>query len=200
MSSLTKLVPFEWFEIHSNSRSPQLRVGHSSNFHSTSSTIYLVGGANPSECFADIHSLSLPSKTSETFTWTKLINEDPAVRRYEHSAVLSEENNDQIVFFGGANTESNYNDVQAFQISTKTIENWTPKENKLVSPRTHHASCCLLNGLYIFSGGFQGAKAVDDAELYRFDLGNSFRLFSKELFDLSRFSYMVMCSCTWYST
>ncbi|CAF1552667.1 unnamed protein product, partial [Adineta steineri] len=30
--------------------------------------------------------------------------------------------------------------------------------------------CCIQNGLYIFSGGFQGAKAVDDAELYRFDL------------------------------
>lgn len=171
MSSLTKLVPFEWLEIRSHSRAPQLRVGHSSHFHSTSSMVYLLGGANPSECFADIHSLTLPSQTSDTFTWTKLINEDPAVRRYEHSAVLAGENNDQIVFFGGANTETNFNDIQAFDIATKTIENWTPKENTLVSPRTHHASCCLLNGLYIFSGGLQGAKAVNDAELYRFDFG-----------------------------
>ena len=173
-SSLKNLVPFEWFEIHSNSRSPQLRVGHSSNFHSASSNIYLIGGANPSECFADVHSLSLPSNTSDTFIWTKLIPEDPALRRYEHSAVLSTVNNDQIVFFGGANTEENFNDVHAFQISTKTIENWTPKDNKLVSPRTHHTSCCLLNGLYIFSGGFQGAKSVDDSELYRFDFGRVF--------------------------
>ncbi|CAF2527950.1 unnamed protein product [Rotaria sp. Silwood2] len=170
MSSLTSLVPFEWFEIHSNSRSPQLRVGHSSTFIRSSSNIYIIGGANPSECFADIHSLSLPSKTSESFIWTKLIGEDLALRRYEHSAVLSSENNEQIIIFGGANTENNFNDVHVFNISTKTIENWTPKDNKLVSPRTHHSSCCIQNGLYIFSGGFQGAKAVDDAELYRFDL------------------------------
>jgi len=170
-SSLTSLTPFEWFEIRSNSRSPQLRVGHSSTFNSSLSNIYLIGGANPSECFADIHSLSLPSNTSESFIWTKLIGEDLAVQRYEHSAVLSSENNDQIIFFGGANTENNFNDIHVFNISTKTIENWTPKDNKLVSPRTHHSSCCIQNGLYIFSGGFQGVKAVDDAELYRFDLG-----------------------------
>ena len=115
--------------------------------------------------------LSLPSKSSETFIWTKLLGEDSALRRYEHSAVLSSANNDQIVFFGGANTENNFNDVHVFNISTKTIENWTPKDNKLVSPRTHHSSCSIQNGLYIFSGGSQGVKAVDDAELYRFDFG-----------------------------
>jgi N-acetylneuraminic acid mutarotase len=171
MSSLTSLVPFEWFEIHSSSRSPQLRVGHSSTFIPSLSNIYIIGGANPSECFADIHSLSLPSKTSETFIWTKLIGEDSALRRYEHSAVLSLDNNEKIVFFGGANTENNFNDVHVFDISTKTIEDWTPKDNKLVTPRTHHSSCCIQNGLYIFSGGSQGVKAVDDAELYRFDFG-----------------------------
>ncbi|CAF1421260.1 unnamed protein product [Adineta ricciae] len=170
MSSLTSLVPFDWFEIHSSSRSPQLRVGHSSTFVPSSSTVYVLGGANPSECFADVHSLALPSKTSETFLWTKLLAEDPALRRYEHSAVLSTENPDQVVFFGGADTENNHNDVHVFNISTKTIENWTPKDNKLVSPRTHHSSCCVQHGLYIFSGGFQGVKSVDDSELYRFDL------------------------------
>ena len=174
MSSLTSLVPFDWFEIHSSSRSPQLRVGHSSTFVPSSSTVYVLGGANPSECFADVHSLALPSKTLETFLWTKLLAEDPALRRYEHSAVLSTENPDQIGFFGGADTENNHNDVHAFHISTKTIENWTPNDNKLVSPRTHHSSCCIQGGLYIFSGGFQGAKSVDDSELYRFDLGNAF--------------------------
>ncbi|CAF1410490.1 unnamed protein product [Adineta steineri] len=172
MPSLTSLSPFEWFEIHSNSRSPQLRIGHSSTFTRSSSNIYIIGGANPSECFADIHSLSLPSQTSETFIWTKLIGEDSALRRYEHSAALSSDNNEQIIFFGGASTENNFNDVHVFNIPTKTIENWTPQDNKLVSPRTHHSSCCIQNGLYIFSGGFQGAKAVDDAELYRFDLGS----------------------------
>jgi len=177
MSSLNSLVPFEWFEIASKSRSPDLRVGHSSTFHSSSSNIYLIGGANPSECFADVYSLSLPSKDSETFSWTKLIGEDAALRRYEHSAVLSSENHDEIVFFGGANTENNFNDVHVLNISTKTIENRTPKDNKLVSPRTHHSSCCIQNGLYIFSGGHQGVKAVDDAELYRFDLGNSLFVF-----------------------
>lgn len=171
MSSLSSLAPFEWFEIHSNSRAPQLRVGHSSTFICSSSMVYIIGGANPSECFADIHSLSLPSKTSDSFIWTKLIGENPALRRYEHSAVLSHKNSDQIVIFGGANTENNFNDVHVLNLSTKTVENWTPKDNKLVSPRTHHSSCCIQNGLYIFSGGFQGVKAVDDAELYRFDLG-----------------------------
>lgn len=178
MSSLTSLIPFEWFEIHSHSRSPQLRVGHSSTFIRSSSNIYIIGGANPSECFADIHSLTLPSKTSDTFIWTKLISEHPALRRYEHSAVLSPENNEKIVMFGGANTEKNFNDVYAFHVSTYNIEDWTPKDNKLVSPRTHHSSCCIQNGLYIFSGGFQGTKAVDDAELYRFDLG--IHLFRRE--------------------
>ena len=170
MSTLTSLIPFEWFEIHSNSRSPELRVGHSSTFIHSSSIIYIVGGANPSQCFADVYSLSLPSKTFETFIWTKLIGEDSVLRRYEHSAVISSDNNDQIIIFGGANTEGNLNDVHVFNISKKITEDWTPKDNKLVSPRTHHSSCCIQNGLYVFSGGFQGVKAVDDAELYRFDL------------------------------
>ena len=170
--SLTSIVPFDWFEIHSNSRSPQLRVGHSATFVSSSSKIYILGGANPSECFADLHSLSLPSKQSETCLWTKLLDDIPALRRYEHSAILSSDEPEKIIFFGGANTETNFNDIHALDIPSKTIEDCTPIDNQLVSPRTHHSSCRIQGGLFIFSGGSQGARAVDDAELYRFDLGN----------------------------
>ena len=169
--SLSSIVPFDWFEIHSNSRSPQLRVGHSGTFVSSLSKIYILGGANPSECFADLHSLSLPSDQSQTFLWTKLLDDIPALRRYEHSAVLSSDKTEKIIFFGGANTETNFNDIHALDILSKTIEDWTPADNQLVSPRTHHSSCCIQGGLFIFGGGSQGAKAVDDAELYRFDLG-----------------------------
>lgn len=169
--SLKSLVPFEWFEIPRNSSSPTLRVGHSANFVRSSAKIYLLGGANPSECFADFYSLSIPSKFSENFFWTKLIGENSSLKRYEHSAVVSTiDEQEKLVFFGGANTETNFNDVHALELSSQTIENWTSKENEIVSSRTHHASCSIENSFFIFSGGFQGAQAVDDSELYRFDL------------------------------
>ncbi|UJR37731.1 hypothetical protein I4U23_030426 [Adineta vaga] len=85
-------------------------------FIPSSPTIYILGGANLSEYFADIHSLLVPLKSSEGFLWAKLIGEDNALRRF--------------------------------------------------SSRTHPSSCCIQNGLYIFSGSFQDVKAVDDAELY----------------------------------
>ena len=186
MSLNSSLVPFDWFEIRSSSRCPSLRVGHSSSFSRLSSQIYLLGGANPSECFSDLHSLSLPSPTCETFIWTKIIGEDSRLRRYEHSAGLTNDEQ-KIVFFGGANTETNFNDVHALDLSKHSIEDWTSKENQLVSPRTHHASCCLKNGLFIFSGGLQGAKAVDDTELYRLDFGNS----CSSPFSTSKVSFLV---------
>lgn len=170
--SLENIIPFDWFEIKSNSRSPELRVGHSSTFVSSLSQIFILGGANPSECFADLHSLSIPKTSSDSFIWTKLIGEDSTLRRYEHSTAFSSINEDKLIFFAGANMNGNLNDLHAFDLKSKTIENWTPKQNQLVSPRTHHSNCSMNNGLFIFSGGFQGVKSVDDAELYRFDFGD----------------------------
>lgn len=169
--SLKALTPLDWFEVRSHSRCPQLRVGHSSLFVPSLSQVFIVGGANPSECFADIQSLSIPKGPDDPFNWTILVGEDEKLRRYEHSTVHSSVDGEKIVFFGGANLDGNRQDVQAFDLTTKSIEDWTPKDNPFVSARTHHSSCLIQKGLYIFSGGLEGAKAVDDTDLYRFDLG-----------------------------
>ncbi|CAF1671383.1 unnamed protein product [Adineta ricciae] len=46
MPSLTCPVPFDGFEIHSKSRSPQPRVGQSSTFVPSSSIVYILGEVN----------------------------------------------------------------------------------------------------------------------------------------------------------
>jgi N-acetylneuraminic acid mutarotase len=191
--SFRSIVPYEWFAIRSHCRSPQVRVGHSSTFVSSTSHVYIIGGANPSECFADVHRLSIPTKSSDTFTWTKCIGEAAALRRYEHAAVCSSDDAEKIVVFGGANTDCTFNDVHALNLTDETIEEWTPKDKSLVSARTHHSSCRIEKGLYIFSGGFQGAQAVDDNELYRFDLGTSHR----RAVPMSRLSRSRLESRTW---
>ncbi|CAF1456583.1 unnamed protein product [Adineta ricciae] len=46
MPSLTSLVPFDWFEIHSKSRSPPLRVSHSTTVVAFSSIVYVLDEVN----------------------------------------------------------------------------------------------------------------------------------------------------------
>ncbi|CAF0779617.1 unnamed protein product [Didymodactylos carnosus] len=165
----------EWSKLDCVGQIPIVRVGHSACFvlnailtsvrddHYERGCIYILGGANPSQCFADIHMLTLSS-----LKWTKIIDNEETLRKYEHSTVYYPLKN-SIIYFGGANTEKNFNDVNQFNIAQKAFQILTVGSN-IVSPRTHHTSVIINDSFYIFSGGDKQSKAVCDSELYRFDI------------------------------
>eukprot|EP00126_Sphaerothecum_destruens_P014718 Sdes_comp27936_c0_seq1m22999 len=95
-----------WVTLSTSGNSPSPRVGHSSTFIPFLNSLVVIGGADPTQCFADVHLISL-----DTLDWEqKATLGDVFPPRYEHSAVFKQDSH-EIIVFGGADMESSHNDV-----------------------------------------------------------------------------------------
>lgn len=126
--------------------------------------VLFMGGANPSECFSDIHILDLA-----TLSWN-MVSSLGFVSRYEHISFMSPSQTNKIYVLSGANQECNISDsfVQSYDIVT---EKWSVVKSSGTSPspRTHHTTAVIEDCVYIFSGGKTGAEPVQDRQVYSFN-------------------------------
>ncbi|CAF1073263.1 unnamed protein product [Didymodactylos carnosus] len=110
----------EWSKLDCVDQKSIVRVGHSACFvlnailtsasddHYEGDCIYILGGVNPSQYFPDIHSLTLSS-----LKWTKIIDNEETLCKYERSTVYNQSKN-SIIYFDGANTEKKYYKIFAW--------------------------------------------------------------------------------------
>jgi len=159
--------PKMWYVMSTSGEHPAVRVGHSciyipsrgqSNGH-----LYVTGGANPSGTFSDTFCLDLDS-----FAWQKYRTSD-FIGRYEHTVFHSRSDQTKLYVFGGADCSGNRNDVQEFDITSKT---WRTLETTGVppTPRTFHNGACIGDKLIVYGGGDRGAEPVSDKNAYTFDI------------------------------
>lgn len=128
--------------------------------------VLIVGGANPSETFSDIHTLDL-----STLSWNMTT---PAgfVARYEHVAFVPASHPDKIYVLLGANQENNISEVQCYNMTT---EKWSTikTSGSAPTPRTHHSTASVNDCVYFFSGGKSGAEPVQDRQVFCFNASNN---------------------------
>ncbi|XP_013380428.1 rab9 effector protein with kelch motifs-like isoform X1 [Lingula anatina] len=158
--------PALWYVFSSTGESPTMRVGHTCTFipgqDGNSRKVFCIGGANPSGPFNEVYILDL-----ETFQWDTC--ESPAlIARYEHSAFVPQSQPGKIYIFGGATQTGNLNDIQVFDVGSKTWSTLTPKGTP-PSPRTHHVNVCVGNSFIVYSGGQSGADPVTDRQVHCYD-------------------------------
>eukprot|EP00794_Sanderia_malayensis_P005610 gene5610-6300_t len=124
--------------------------------------VIIVAGATPSGPFGDVYILELSKKS---FIWTKLETEQ-LLPRYEHG--IMEDKHSNLYVFGGAQQETNLNDVQMLKKGEKTWVSCKPKGNA-PCPRTCLNVGQLGEKMYVFGGGLQGAEPVDDDKIHVFN-------------------------------
>lgn len=157
-----------WYILSGTGELPLMRVGHTIVHVKTTDDdrgkLYLIGGANPSECFDDSYSFDL-----STLKWTKL--KSLGQPRYEHSCFIDNQfNPNKIFIFGGATQEENLNNILTYDLKTqdKWIELKNFKGNKPI-PRTAHVGCWFKNQLVVFSGGNSQSLPVSDQQVHLFN-------------------------------
>lgn len=159
--------PKMWYILAASGEHPAVRVGHACihipRTEQTNGRLYVTGGANPSGTFSDTFCLDL-----DTFTWQKY----PASGfsgRYEHTVFCSQSDVDKFYVFGGADCNGNRNDVQEFDLTTKT---WSTLEPTGTVPpaRTFHNGACIGDRLIVYGGGERGAEPVSDKNAYAFEI------------------------------
>ena len=128
--------------------------------------VVIIGGANPSETFSDIHTLDL-----STLSWN-MTTPSGFKARYEHVAFIPESLPDKIYVLLGANQENNLDEIQCYHIPT---EKWTTVKTtgSAPCPRTHHSTATIGDNVYFFSGGKSGAEPVQDRQVYCFNASNT---------------------------
>lgn len=119
-SKITKNI---WYSISGDGESPFMRVGHSivhtkDNSPNSKGKFYIIGGANPSGSFNDVSVLDM-----DTLSWDKFDDdlENFEKGRYEHACLLDNQNN-QILIFGGSNEDGALNDFLKFDIDKKMLK------------------------------------------------------------------------------
>jgi len=159
--------PKMWYVLATSGEHPAVRVGHASIHIAgdgrSNGHLYVTGGANPSGTFSDTFCLNLDS-----FAWQKY----PAAGfagRYEHTVFRGQSDPAKFYVFGGADCDGNQNDIQEFDITTKT---WSTLEvtGQAPSPRTFHNGACIGGKLIVYGGGERGAEPVSDKNTYAFDI------------------------------
>ena len=163
----TRPNPGMWYVMSILGDAPSVRVGHTASFipdpNGGNGKVYIIGGANPSGPFSDIHVLDL-----ETFSWDYL--DAPGFSpRYEHAAFIPQSHPTKIYIFGGADQAGNHNDLQVFDTVSKTWSIVTTTGTP-PSPRTFHTSSSSVGDKFIvYSGGNIGADPVSDRQVHCFD-------------------------------
>jgi len=130
--------------------------------------VLIVGGANPSECFSDVHTLD-----TNTLSWN-LLTPPGFNSRYEHISFIPSSQPDRVYVLAGATQESNIAEgfVQYFDLKT---EKWisVKASGTAPSPRTHHTTASCGDCVYVFSGGKSGAEPVQDRQVYSYDVSSN---------------------------
>lgn len=174
----TKISPYIWYVLSGNGDIPTMRVGHTLVHILKSSTLnneinngklFLIGGANPSDCFDDIYTLDLTSLTWSKLDKSKFLN----TPRYEHSCFVDNSLNPTCIYvFGGSNPEANLNDICKFELNNddnKWIEVKTFKNGTKPCCRTQHVGCIYKNQLVVFGGGKIASLPVADQQVHLYD-------------------------------
>uniref|UniRef100_A0ABI7ZX08 Rab9 effector protein with kelch motifs n=1 Tax=Felis catus TaxID=9685 RepID=A0ABI7ZX08_FELCA len=157
-----------WYTLTPPGDSPCARVGHSCSYlppvgDAKRGKVFIVGGADPSRSFSDVHTMDLG-----THRWD-LATSEGLLPRYEHASFVPACAPHTIWVFGGADQSGNRNCLQVLNPETRT---WTMPEvtSPPPCPRTFHTSSAAIgNQLYVFGGGERGAQPVQDVKLHVFD-------------------------------
>ncbi|KAJ6651907.1 hypothetical protein lerEdw1_015930 [Lerista edwardsae] len=158
-----------WYTLALLGEGPCARVGHNALYlppldpGGGKGQIVIVGGANPSGSFSDLHFVDLDAHSWTAPGWEGLLP------RYEHAAFVPTSRPRSLWVFGGASETGNRNCVQVLDLETGTWE--TPQvTGTQPSPRTYHTSSAAIGDrLYVFGGGEKGADPVQDQKLHVFD-------------------------------
>ncbi|XP_042819252.1 rab9 effector protein with kelch motifs isoform X2 [Panthera tigris] len=157
-----------WYTLTPTGDSPCARVGHSCSYlppvgDAKRGKVFIVGGADPSRSFSDVHTMDLG-----THRWD-LATSEGLLPRYEHASFVPSCAPHTIWVFGGADQSGNRNCLQVLNPETRI---WTMPEvtSPPPCPRTFHTSSAAIgNQLYVFGGGERGAQPVQDVKLHVFD-------------------------------
>lgn len=157
-----------WYTLTPSGEIPCARVGHSCSYlppvgGDKRGKIFIVGGANPSRSFSDVHTMDLGAHR-----WARARLEG-LLARYEHASFTPSCTPHSIWVFGGANQSGNRNCVQVLNPESRS---WTTPEVTSLppSPRTFHTSSAAIGSrLYVFGGGERGSQPVQDVRLHVFD-------------------------------
>ncbi|XP_002741551.1 uncharacterized protein LOC100373945 [Saccoglossus kowalevskii] len=155
-----------WYVLSPKGEPPSMRVGHTITFipgkDDKQGKMLLVGGANPSGPFNDLHILNLEFYEWDDPDWKGLLP------RYEHSAFRPTSQPDKLYIFGGAEQGSNLNDIQLLDIG-KGKWSSVSASGKIPSARTCNSMASIDDKLYIFGGGQAGAHPVGDRQVHVFN-------------------------------
>lgn len=157
-----------WYSVSSQGESPSMRVGHTiihiKEPGSSKGKLYIIGGANPSECFNDIYTLDL-----NTLQWDKFTHLEQFSARYEHACFKS---NKEILIFAGGDQQQNYDDIVAYDYLNNKCRIVELKGAIKPTARTYHNGIAYKDQLVVFGGGNNGKQAVEDSKIYLLNPNN----------------------------
>uniref|UniRef100_A0ABI7ZXE1 Rab9 effector protein with kelch motifs n=1 Tax=Felis catus TaxID=9685 RepID=A0ABI7ZXE1_FELCA len=151
-----------WYTLTPPGDSPCARVGHSCSYlppvgDAKRGKVFIVGGADPSRSFSDVHTMDL-----ETRTWTmpEVTSPPPCPRTFHTSSAAI--GNQLYVFGGGERGAQPVQDVKLHVFDANTLT-WSQPETlgKPPSPRHGHVMVAAETKLFIH-GGLAGDKFYDD--------------------------------------
>lgn len=152
-----------WYVVASPGEAPAQRVGHCCVSVGTTSDsngrLFVIGGANPSGTFSDVHALDLDS-----FAWSRR-NGSGFAGRYEHAAFVTASDPTSIFVFGGADAHGNRNDVQVYNTAD---DSWScvKTSGSPPQPRTYHNGVCVGDNFIVYSGGERESQPVTDKKVH----------------------------------
>lgn len=142
-----------WFRFSGDGEVPSPRLGHSCTWipHSDDDNcklaygcIYCIGGANPEQSFEDTCLLDLNKSL-----WSNC-KVQGLIPRYEHAAFATHAPDLKIYIFGGSNEHGNLNDIQQYNVTTKSWKDILLRNtSKLPSPRTHHTTAIVNSKSFV---------------------------------------------------
>ena len=163
-----------WAVLTTSGEPPSPRVGHSC--HVIGDHLIVIGGANPSMCAGDVHSLHL-----DTLDWTKRECTDGELSfpsRYEHWGItLSSGHGVEgfptqcVIVLGGASEEGFHGLEEAFVLDT-ALWKWTRRvlKGSAPNPRTQSTCAVVNNIMYVWGGGESSVRPVGDVHVQSLDL------------------------------
>ena len=158
-----------WYLLSSDNElnSPGMRTGHSGTI--VGNSLFLLCGANPDGAYSDLCEFNFATRKWNKYQLTG------ADGRYEHSSFCASSDPSCIYLFGGCTENGNSNSVLRVNLSgvlpvTETLE----IHGQAPSPRTFQCnnSCDGFN-FYVFGGGLENSKAVEDPHVYCFNIQSS---------------------------
>ncbi|KAM5299858.1 rab9 effector protein with kelch motifs isoform 2-T2 [Ctenodactylus gundi] len=151
-----------WYTLTPAGDGPCARVGHSCSYlppvgDAQRGKIFIVGGANPSQSFSDVHTVDL-----ETRIWTTpdVTSPPPSPRTFHTSAASI--GNQLYVFGGGERGAQPVADVKLHVFDANTLT-WTQPQTFGNPPSPRHGHVMVAAGTKLFiHGGLAGDKFFDD--------------------------------------